>query len=80
MVGVRPNCLKVDTEVLLQRLIHTFGLSVGFRVISCSEVKLDIQDLTAGAVGSMHKLLIAFQRAFALILNSKIGSTTAAMA
>ena len=36
----------VNTEILLQSLIHAFGLSVGFGMISCSEVKLDIQDLT----------------------------------
>ena len=33
-------------EVLFQRLIHAFGLSVGFGMISCGEVKLDIEDLT----------------------------------
>ena len=36
----------VDMEVLLQSLIHVFSLSVSFGMISCSEVKLDIKDLT----------------------------------
>ena len=34
---------------------------------------------SAGAIGSMHKSLIAFQRAFAQILNSKISSIMAAI-
>jgi hypothetical protein len=48
---ISPNVLlviTVDTEVLLQGLIHSFCLSVTFRVITRGEVEFHIECLTVG--------------------------------
>jgi hypothetical protein len=48
--------ITVDTEVLLQGLIHLFCLSVAFGVITGGEVELHVECLSEGAEKRRHEL------------------------
>jgi len=60
--GVRTNYLVVvaiDSEVLFQSLIISFSLSITFRVISGSEVKLHVQRSSEGPEEVRYKFRAA---------------------
>lgn len=37
--------VDVDAKVLFEDLVNAFGLSIGLRVVSCGEVRFDIEQL-----------------------------------
>ena len=39
----------INMEVLLEGLVHPFGLAVAFRVVPGSEVKCNVEGLTEGS-------------------------------